>query len=68
MRPCSSGMNVKKKAKLPFILNSSLRSKGFRKHHHEKKLKFTQLAGEREARDQEKAGQKLSPGQMMNLG
>jgi len=68
VRPCSSGTSIKKKAKLPFILNPSWRAKGFRKHHQEKKLKFIQLAREREARGQGKAGQKPSPGQMMKLG
>jgi len=61
-------MSIKKKAKSPFILNPSLRVKGFRKHHQEKKLKFIQLAREREARGQGKARQKPSPGQMMKLG
>ena len=72
MRPSSSGMNSKKKARSPFDLNPSSRVEQFRKHLPEEKLKFMGLGRERspaeEARGKAKARQKPSLCQMKKLG
>ena len=56
------------KGKVAFRFKSFLEGKGVQEAPPRKKLKFIQLAREREARGQGKARQKPSPGQMMKLG